>query len=713
MTATAQQTLQQIWGYDEFRGQQAEIVDTVVNGGDALVLMPTGGGKSLCYQVPSIIRPGVGLVVSPLIALMQDQVITLRELGVSAAYLNSTLSSHEQYQIEGQAQRGELDLLYIAPERLLQPRTLEMLSHCQIALIAIDEAHCVSQWGHDFRPEYIQLNRLVEVFPNIPRIALTATADIPTREEIAQRLQLESAAHYVHSFDRPNICYRVAERGSGRGQLLEFIKNEHAEDAGIVYCLSRKKVEQTAEWLKSSGFDALPYHAGLDHAVREQNQRQFLENDATIIVATVAFGMGIDKPNVRFVAHLDMPSSVEAYYQETGRAGRDGAPSNAWMLYGLNDVVQRRQMIEQSPSAEERKRVERHKLDGMLAYCELSDCRRQNLLRYFGQESKNCGNCDTCLQPPETWDATLAAQKLLSAIFRTGQRFGAGYLIEHLRGKSSDRSKQFGHDQLTTFGIGTDTNDKQWRGLLRQLVANNLVTVDYESYGSLKLNENSRPILRGENPLLLRKIREKQRVSKKSQVNRNGLTGADETLWESLRSLRQRLAKEQNVPPYVVFHDATLMQMVETKPSSSAAFLAISGVSEKKLATYGEAFMSAIAQASKQAARQASDDGDMLSDSAAETVNLFAEGSSIEDIAHTRSISLSTVWSHLSNGIGAGELKVADVVPLEAPEIAQIEAELLNQQTADGQFKLKPVYEYFGEQYGYEILRCISSGISC
>lgn len=709
MTATALQILQQTWGYDKFRGQQAEIVDTVINGGDALVLMPTGGGKSLCYQVPSIIRPGVGLVVSPLIALMQDQVITLKELGVSAAYLNSTLSSQQQYQIEGQAQRGELDLLYIAPERLLQPRTLEMLSHCRIALIAIDEAHCVSQWGHDFRPEYIQLSQLVELFPNVPRIALTATADIPTREEIAQRLQLESASHYVHSFDRPNICYRVAERGSGRGQLLEFLKNEHPEDAGIVYCLSRKKVEQTAEWMRSNGFDALPYHAGLDHVQREENQRRFLENDSTIIVATVAFGMGIDKPNVRFVAHLDMPSSVEAYYQETGRAGRDGSNANAWMLYGLNDVVQRRQMIEQSPSPEERKRVERHKLDGMLAYCELSDCRRQNLLRYFGQESSSCGNCDTCLQPPETWDATLAAQKLLSAIFRTGQRFGAGYLIEHLRGKSSDRSLQFGHNALTTFGIGSDINEKQWRGLLRQLIASDLITVDYASFGSLKLNENSRPILRGENPLLLRKIREKQRVSKKSQVSRSGLSGADETLWESLRSLRQRLAKEQNVPPYVVFHDATLMQMVETKPASSAAFLAISGVSEKKLASYGDAFMSSI----KLAARPPAENGDILSDSAAETVALFTDGNGIEDIAHTRSLSISTVWGHLATGIAAGEISAGDVVPIEAQEISQIETELLNQQNSDGQFKLKPVYEYFGEQYGYEILRCVSAGIKC
>ncbi|MFT5064134.1 MAG: ATP-dependent DNA helicase RecQ [Gammaproteobacteria bacterium] len=708
MTATSLQTLQQIWGYDQFRGQQAEIVETVVNGGDALVLMPTGGGKSLCYQVPSIIRPGVGLVVSPLIALMQDQVVTLKQLGVSAAYLNSTLSSQEQYQVEAQVQNGELDLLYVAPERLLQPRTLEMLSRCQIALIAIDEAHCVSQWGHDFRPDYILLSQLVERFPKVPRIALTATADIPTREEIAQRLRLENASHYVHSFDRPNICYRVAERGSGRGQLLEFIKNEHPEDAGIVYCLSRKKVEQTAEWLRSSGFDALPYHAGLDHNVREQNQRQFLDNDSTIIVATVAFGMGIDKPNVRFVAHLDMPSSVEAYYQETGRAGRDGTPSDAWMLYGLNDVVQRRQMIERSPSLEERKRVERHKLDGMLAYCELSSCRRENLLGYFGQDSAACGNCDTCTNPPETWDATLAAQKLLSAIYRTGQRFGAQYLIDHLGGKSSDRSKQFGHNKLTTFGIGSEIDDKQWRGLLRQLVASNLITVDYASFGSLKLNDKSRPVLRGENPLLLRKIREKQRVSKKSQVNRNGLTGADENLWESLRSLRQRLAKDQNVPPYVIFHDATLMQMVETKPATSSAFVSISGVSEKKLASYGEAFMSAI----KQAARPTAEHND-LSDSAVETVSLFSDGAGIEDLAHTRSLSISTVWGHLANGIAAGELKVADVVPLEAVEISQIEAELVNNQNADGQFKLKPVYEYFGEQYGYEILRCVSAGINC
>lgn len=705
---TALQTLQKTWGYESFRGQQAAIIDTLIKGDSALVLMPTGGGKSLCYQVPSILRSGVGIVVSPLIALMQDQVLTLRALGVSAAYLNSTLSPDEQFEIETQVQHGKLDLLYVAPERLLQPHTLALLSRCEIALLAIDEAHCVSQWGHDFRPEYIQLSQLVDLFPNIPRIALTATADIPTREEIAQRLQLQNAAHYVHSFDRPNICYRVAERGSGRGQLLEFITNEHPSDAGIIYCLSRKKVEQTADWLKTRGLDALPYHAGLSHRVREHNQRQFLENDSTLIVATVAFGMGIDKPNVRFVAHLDMPSSVEAYYQETGRAGRDGGPANAWMLYGLNDVVQRRQMIEQSPSAEERKRVERHKLDGMLAYCELSDCRRRNLLRYFGQDAGACGNCDTCQQAPETWDATQAAQKLLSAIYRTEQRFGAQYLIDHLRGKATPRALQFGHDKLTTFGIGKEINETQWRGLLRQLVASNLVTVDYTSYGSLKLNANSRPILRGETPLLMRKIREQQRVSKKSTANRNGLTGADEALWGNLRSLRQRLAKEQNVPAYVVFHDATLMQMVENKPTSSAAFLAISGVSEKKLASYGEAFISTVKQATQLAAYESSEG---LSDSAAESVSLLSNGRSIDEIAHIRSLSVSTVWSHVVSGIEAKLISAHNAVPLDATKIEQIEAELLSHQDADGRFKLKPVYEYFGEQYRYEWLRCLSAGI--
>ncbi len=592
---TAESILKTTFGYAGFLGRQREIIETVAAGGDALVLMPTGGGKSLCYQIPALMRPGVGVVVSPLISLMANQVAALRQVGVAAAFLNSSLDSAEQQKIERRMQNGELDLVYIAPERLLQPRTLELLACCKVALIAIDEAHCVSQWGHDFRPEYLQLAELAEHFPGVPRIALTATADLPTRKEIVERLQMPRARIFVHSFDRPNIRYRVAERGNGSQQLLRFIRDEHPGEAGIVYCLSRAKTERTAESLTAQGIVALPYHAGLGHASRERHQRRFLLEDGIVIVATVAFGMGIDKPDVRFVAHLDMPASIESYYQETGRAGRDGLPADAWMLYGLNDVGQRRRMIEQSEASDERKWLERRKLDAMLAYCELSTCRRVNLLRYFGENPRtDCGNCDTCLAPPETWDATEAARKLLSAIYRTGQRFGAQYLIEHLCGETNERAERLGHTELSTFGIGKDLAAKQWRSVIRQLVARGYLESDPDGYGGLCFGPDAWALLRGEQSIRLRHDRKPQRKRSRGEKTSTEIAPADAELWEALRETRTRLAQEQGVPAYVIFPDATLREMLAHRPATQADFLALNGVGEKKLASYGAAFIRVI-----------------------------------------------------------------------------------------------------------------------
>ena len=494
----AQQLLQSVFGYDSFRLQQAEIIAQLVNGGEALVLMPTGGGKSLCYQIPALLREGIGIVVSPLIALMQDQVDALRQVGVRAAYLNSSLSSAEAAEVEAAVRNGELDLLYVAPERLLMPRMLALLAHARLALFAIDEAHCVSQWGHDFRPEYIQLSILHERFPDVPRIALTATADAMTRREIIQRLGLQQARMFVSGFDRPNIRYRVTEnQGNARDELLRFIRNEHDGEAGIVYCLSRKRVDDIAAWLCSKGLQALPYHAGMSTEQRQRHQARFLREDGIIIVATIAFGMGIDKPDVRFVAHMNLPKSLEAYYQETGRAGRDGLPADAWLVYGLQDVITLRQMQASSEGDEMHKRIEHHKLDAMLGFCELTSCRRQALLRYFDDHLEQaCGNCDTCLTPPATWDASVAAQKALSCVHRTGQRFGVNYVVDVLLGKPDDRIQRFGHDQLSTFGIGQGLDQNEWRHLFRQLISHGLLSVDMAAHGSLRLTEASRPVLR-------------------------------------------------------------------------------------------------------------------------------------------------------------------------------------------------------------------------
>lgn len=597
---SADQVLHEVFGYESFRPLQGDIVREVVNGGDALVLMPTGGGKSLCYQVPALVRPGTAIVISPLIALMQDQVTALRELGVNAAFLNSTMDYEQARATEYALMTGELDLLYCAPERLIQPRTIELLHNASLSLFAIDEAHCVSQWGHDFRSDYLQLSMLAAEFPGIPRIALTATADDRTRKEIAERLSLTQAKHFISGFDRPNIQYRITPKTNANKQLLDFIKAEHEDDCGIVYCLSRNKVDATAKLLASKGYTALPYHAGLDAQSRARHQERFLREDGVIIVATIAFGMGIDKPDVRFVAHLDLPKSLEAYYQETGRAGRDGKPSTAWMVYGLQDVIKLRQMLEASQGNDQFKRVERQKLDAMLGLCEVTQCRRQVLLRYFDDAMEHpCGNCDTCLNPPETWDGTVAVQKALSCVYRTGQRFGVNYLIDVLRGSENERILQSGHQAISTYGIGTDLSANDWKSVFRQLVANGYLRADPEGYGALQLTELCRPLLKGSQTIELRKDPVvKKTASSKSSGKRAGSDVRDQITdhngWEALRACRKALADKQGVPPYVIFHDTTLFDMLERRPETLDQLAEVSGVGAAKLEKYGEVFLQTL-----------------------------------------------------------------------------------------------------------------------
>ena len=594
MSQKALEILNSLYGYDSFRGHQAEIIETVSAGNNALVLMPTGGGKSLCYQIPSLVRDGVGVIITPLIALMQDQVDAMQQLGVKAAFLNSILSHSEQNTIEQQLRAGQLDLLYIAPERLIQPYTQELLANCKLALFAIDEAHCVSQWGHDFRADYLSLSLLQERFPSIPRIALTATADVRTRKEIVERLSLTDARVFVSGFDRPNIRYAIANKTTVKKQLLDFLKQRQNE-AGIVYCLSRKKVEDTAAWLTQQGFTALPYHAGLPAQLRQTHQKRFLRDDGVIIVATIAFGMGIDKPDVRFVAHLDLPKSIEAYYQETGRAGRDGQPADAWMVYGLQDVVRLQQMAQESDGSEQFKRAERHKLDAMLGLCEVTSCRRKVLLNYFADQAPDqCGNCDNCQIPPQTWDATEAAQKLLSCVYRTGQRFGAMHMMDVLQGKETDKVMQHGHQQQSTFGLGKNIHEAQWRSLIRQLVVRGLLRVDIEGYSALQLTDQCRPVLKGEQSLFLRIEEIKAPTAKKpgsKSARKAQILPEDQELWDELRECRKMLAEESNVPPYVIFHDATLKEMLDIMPTSEAEMLRINGVGESKLEKYGDDFM--------------------------------------------------------------------------------------------------------------------------
>jgi len=606
--------LNEVFGYPAFRGPQAEIVEHVAAGGDCLVLMPTGGGKSLCYQIPALVRReaglGVGIVVSPLIALMQDQVAALTEAGVRAAHLNSSLSGAEAAATERALLRGEIDILYVAPERLMTTRFMDLLDRIPVALFAIDEAHCVSQWGHDFRPEYMQLSVLHEHFPGVPRLALTATADEQTRDEIIERLALQDARVFISSFDRPNIRYRIVEKDNARTQLLDFIRAEHRHptgtDAGIVYCLSRRKVDETAEWLKLQGVNALPYHAGMDAQIRQKHQLMFQHDEGVVMVATVAFGMGIDKPDVRFVAHLDLPKSIEGYYQETGRAGRDGMAANAWMAYGLGDVVQQRRMIEESDADDVHKRISTGKLDALLGLCETAACRRVRLLDYFGETSVPCGNCDTCLEPPATWDATQEARMALSCVYRASRassvHFGAGHLIDILRGNVTERVTQRAHNTLSTFGIGAAVSEPEWRAIFRQLVAYGLLAVDHEGYGALVLTDASRTVLKGERKVTLRryvkptKVRQTSRSGARTDPT-DGMSSVQRGRWERLRAWRSETAREDGVPAYVIFHDATLAELARSAPSTVDDLRGIPGIGARKLERFGEALIEAIADA--------------------------------------------------------------------------------------------------------------------
>ena len=701
----AQKILQSTFGYDAFRHAQQEIIQTLLDGGDALVLMPTGGGKSLCYQIPALVREGTAIVISPLIALMQDQVDALQQLGIKAAFLNSSQGVGEAGAIEQQLLDGKLDLLYVAPERLLMPQMMDLLDQCPLALFAIDEAHCVSQWGHDFRPNYQQLKLLHERYPAVPRIALTATADRRTRDEIIAQLQLGDADVFVNSFDRPNIHYAISEGNNPKQRLWKFLEQNHPDDAGIVYCLSRKKVEQTAEWLADQGRLALPYHAGLPQEVRQQNQQRFLREEGVIIVATIAFGMGIDKPDVRFVAHLSLPKSIEAYYQETGRAGRDGEPANAWMAYGLQDVITLRQFTQDSNADEQHKRVEYHKLESMLGLCELTTCRRHTLLAYFDEQgAEQCGHCDNCQNPPEKWDGTEPAQKALSCIYRTDQRFGVTYIVDILLGKSDERIQRNGHDKLSTFGIGSDFSVAEWRGIFRQLIALGYLGVDMERHGALRLTEKCRALLHGEQKLALRKQAKEKKVAKKSK-QKTSVRPQDRPLWEALRALRTTLAEEHGVPSFVIFHDATLQEMVKKRPQTLDDFGRISGVGAQKLSRYGQAFIDEIKQYPL---------AELLDNRLSETVNntlmLYQQNLSIENIAQQRALGTSTIYTHLADAIEAGLLEVRDVIDLDDISYNEV-VSLIESFAEEEKGRLKPVFDELKGEVEYGVLKCIQAGL--
>ncbi|MGX1125732.1 DNA helicase RecQ [Pseudomonas sp. HLS-6 TE3448] len=705
MLEQAQRVLKDIFGYDSFRGRQGAIIECVAKGGDALVLMPTGGGKSLCYQVPGLLRNGLAVIVSPLIALMEDQVATLDELGVAAASLNSTLSAEQQRELAGKIRRGEIKMLYLAPERLVQPRMLDFLRGLEIALFAIDEAHCVSQWGHDFRPEYLQLGQLAELFPQVPRIALTATADMRTREEIVTRLHLQNAERFLSSFDRPNIFYRIVPKEQPRKQLMAFL-GERRGNAGIVYCLSRKKVDDVAAFLCDQGFPALPYHAGLPAETRASNQRRFLNEEGLIMVATIAFGMGIDKPNVRFVAHLDLPKSLEAYYQETGRAGRDGLPADAWMAYGLQDMVMLKQMLQNSEGDERHKRIEQHKLDAMLALCEETRCRRQILLNYFDEELQQpCGHCDNCVDSVQTWDATEPARQALSAIYRTGQRYGVGHLIDVLLGRDNEKVRSFGHQQLSVFGVGKARQEGEWRSLFRQLVARGLADIDLEGYGGLRLSDSCRPLLRGEVNLELRRDLKPQTSkgtgssgSPASQLVR----GEEREQWEALRALRRKLAEEHGVPPYVIFPDSTLLEMLRSQPSSLSEMARVSGVGARKLERYGQAFLEVLGGEAETPR--------VVVDLRHELVTLARAGMTPIQIAGQLQCSEKNVYSLLAEAIGRQELSLEQALDLPEDLLLELQDAFL-----DGEGELPPVSAIagqFGARVPEGVLYCVRAALA-
>ncbi len=729
---TPLEILRTVFGFDSFIGRQAEVIDHVLAGSDALVLMPTGGGKSLCYQIPSILRPGMGLVVSPLIALMQDQVRGLVRNGVRAAYLNSALSGAESYEVERAMCSGGLDILFVAPERAVRPGFLDLLAQCRLALVAIDEAHCVSQWGHDFRPEYTQLDVFSQRFPDVPRLALTATADGPTKNDIIRHLGFDRARIFSTGYDRPNIRYHVQPKYDGQNQLLRFIKENHPDESGIVYRLSRKKVDQTAAWLSKKGIRALPYHAGMSADQRRANQERFMLEEKLVMVATIAFGMGVDKPNVRFVAHLEPPKSVEAYHQETGRAGRDSLPADAWMAFSLGDVITLRQMIFSGDAPQQRKIVELEKLNALLGMLDAPTCRRQMLLAYFGQElPAPCGNCDNCLNPPETFDGTIAAQKALSNIFRTGQGFGAGHLTDVLLGGKNERILSLGHDKVSTYGIGSEHTRKEWQSIYRQLAAQGLLDVDIEGFGVLKLNARSWEVLRSRQTVAFRKDQEGARgaASKKSRIA--GLaeqdavrTPEDETLFEALRALRLQIAGEENVPPYQIFPDRTLLEMVAYRPQLTEEFAQLFGVGRMKFERYSQRFLEAIGTHIR--ANGLPDDlppmpqrreidtkggcnGDertleeQITETVRESVRLLRACHDPQQVAKERCLQESTIYSHACKGLAAGMLRLSDVVALSEDELQQIEEQF--RQCGDAY--LKPVYDALDGRYSYAVLGCI------
>ncbi|GGJ89993.1 DNA helicase RecQ [Pseudomonas matsuisoli] len=706
MLDQAQRILKDVFGYDAFRGDQSAIVEQVAEGGDALVLMPTGGGKSLCYQVPALLRDGLAVIVSPLIALMDDQVATLDELGVAAVALNSTLDASAQRDIAFRIRRGEIKMLYLAPERLVQPRMLDFLRDLNIALFAIDEAHCVSQWGHDFRPEYLQLGQLAELFPSVPRVALTATADRRTREEIVQRLQLSNAKRFLSSFDRPNIFYRILPKDQPRKQLLAFL-GQRKGDAGIVYCLSRRKVEEVAAFLSEQGFPALPYHAGLSNELRAHNQRRFLNEEGLIMVATIAFGMGIDKPNVRFVAHMDLPKSLEAYYQETGRAGRDGLPADAWMVYGLQDVIFLKQMLANSEGDDRHKRVEQHKLDAMLALCEETRCRRQALLAYFDEDMPQpCGHCDNCIDGVQSWDATEPARQALSTIYRSGQRYGVGHLVDILLGRDNEKIRAAGHQHLAVFGIGKAMNEADWRTLFRQLVARGLADVDLEGFGGLRLTDSCRPLLRGEVTLALRRDLKPQAAKASASAASQLVRGEERELWEALRTLRRKLAEEHSVPPYVIFPDATLLEMLRSQPRDLSEMAQVSGVGARKLERYGQAFLEVLQGGGNAERASAPTEANDLRH---ELVSLARAGMTPMQISTQLQCSERNVYALLAEAIAAQQLTLDQALDLPEELLEEIQEAFL-----DGEGELPPVAaiaELFQGRVPEAALHCVRAAL--